>query len=314
MCHATYPVREKKLEDLLKKAILPYFPEFRPLQYSDKELIETFTDLYDPLISELNFTNLYGWHQFKNFSLSLFESGLILQAAPLKQPAFLLPPLGEVDHMQFCRHVQQNKGSVPQIIRFIDDRNKANFKGYTLANDRDYWDYVYNTTDLATLKGRKYSKKRNLIHQFMRKHEKYSLHPIENSIIDELIAFLDKWCQLRQCCGKEYKCQEFQVTRKCLEEWDRLNCQGGYITIEDSIEAFIVAEKLNRQTAVIHFEKANPDIQGLYQVINRDYTARYLQDYTWINREQDIGLPGLRQAKESYNPSHYIKKYTVQLS
>ncbi len=315
MLHSTLPLTSSKnIQKLFQQFNVPHFPEFRRLRYDDKELLESMLAVYEPLISELNFTNLYCWDFVKKISLSAFDTALILCSSPDNGNDCFYPPVGNLNYQSFLQTLKKYSDSLPRQIRFIDQLNKKHFKMYPLQEDRDYWDYIYKQKDLATLQGRRYSKKRNLINQFSRKYSDYSLHPITSEKTDQMLEFLDEWCELRRCCGKRFDCDEFKVVRKCLREWDQLSCEGGYITVEGRIEAFIVAERLNTSTAVIHFEKANPHIPGVYQLVNKEYTARYLSDFQWINREQDIGIPGLRQAKESYYPSHFIKKYTIDLS
>jgi hypothetical protein len=121
------------------------------------------------------------------------------------------------------------------------------------------------------------------------------------------------WCNLRQCDIVPGLAAENYAVRETFLHYNKLNVMGGAILIEDRIEAFTIAEQLNENTAVVHFEKANPDITGLYQVINQWFCAKTLSRYTNVNREQDLGVPGLRRAKMSYHPVDFVKKYKVTL-
>ena len=87
---------------------------------------------------------------------------------------------------------------------------------------------------------------------------------------------------------------------------------GGAVVVDGRIEAFAIGERLNPATAVVHFEKANPEMRGMYQLINQWFVRNELSDYMYVNREQDLGIEGLRKAKESYHPHHMVRKFTVR--
>ena len=94
-----------------------------------------------------------------------------------------------------------------------------------------------------------------------------------------------------------------------FDHWDVLGLKGGAIKLFGRVEAFSIGELMNDRMALIHIEKANPDIRGLYQAINNEFIRHEFSNVEFINREEDMGLPGLRQAKESYNPDHFAEKY-----
>lgn len=99
--------------------------------------------------------------------------------------------------------------------------------------------------------------------------------------------------------------------REALTHFEELEYRGGAIEIDSRIEAFSLGEPLNTDTAVIHIEKANPEIPGLYAAMNQLFCQNAWSDMAYINREQDLGIEGLRKAKESYNPHHIAKKFTI---
>jgi hypothetical protein len=106
---------------------------------------------------------------------------------------------------------------------------------------------------------------------------------------------------------------ENTAIRTAFENYHYLGVTGGVVYVDDKLEAFTLAEKLNRDTAVIHFEKANPEIEGLYQVINQWFCKEALSNFKFVNREQDLGIPGLRKAKGSYYPHHMVEKCIVHI-
>lgn len=106
---------------------------------------------------------------------------------------------------------------------------------------------------------------------------------------------------------------EWEAVREILTNYHILNLTGGVIMIEGRVEAFTIGELLNENTAVVHIEKANPEIPGLYPMINQQFCEKSLHNITYVNREQDLGIDGLREAKLSYYPDHFEEKYQIRM-
>lgn len=121
------------------------------------------------------------------------------------------------------------------------------------------------------------------------------------------------WCQMRHCDEDLNLTGEWSAVNEVLQNLTSLKIKGGVIRVDGKVEAFALGELLNSQTAVVHIEKANPDIRGLYAVINQQFAEHNWQGVPFINREQDMGEPQLRQAKISYNPDHLVEKFRIQL-
>jgi hypothetical protein len=130
-------------------------------------------------------------------------------------------------------------------------------------------------------------------------------------LVECLLDMQDKWCQIKKCADTPDLLAEDYAIYEALTHFEELDYRGGAIQIDSAIEAFSLGESLNADTAVIHFEKANPEIPGLYNAINQLFCSNEWSNITYINREQDLGVEGLRKAKESYNPHHMISKYTI---
>lgn len=178
---------------------------------------------------------------------------------------------------------------------------------------RDGYDYVYNMLDLCELKGRKYSRKRNHINNFKQDNSNYLYLPLTEDLVQDCIDNELEWCEKRNCDDvPELRCEKFAIMEALLK-FRQLELKGGVIMIDDKVEAFTFGEVLNEDTAVIHVEKGNPDINGIYTVINQEFCCHSWQDMMYINREEDMGLEGLRKAKESYYPVTLIEKFDVTL-
>jgi hypothetical protein len=189
-----------------------------------------------------------------------------------------------------------------------------NTQDFDITPTRDHYDYVYLSESLGELAGRKYSKKRNHINQFLRYYD-YQYSPLSPELVPGCMALAEVWCEQRLCEEDISLTHEFCGIRDALHNFELLKIEGGAIIIEGKIQAFALGELLNETTAVVHIEKANPEYHGIYPMMTREFSAqRWLGSVKYINREQDVGEPGLRRAKESYYPDHMVKKFEIKLA
>ncbi len=183
--------------------------------------------------------------------------------------------------------------------------------------DRDSFDYVYNIDDLADLRGRKFQRKRNHLHRFQDAHPDYAVEPLTEESLPAAQAMVDAWFATRL---KEDPHQDFHLERRALDRAfahrQELGMEGLILTENGEILAMTMGSPLTDSMFDIHFEKARVDIEGAYTAINLEF-ARYLRDrypaLRYLNREDDMGLPGLRKAKESYYPAMLLEKHWARL-
>jgi len=176
--------------------------------------------------------------------------------------------------------------------------------------DRDNWDYVYLREKLATLSGRKYHGKKNHVNAFFKEYPDYVYEPITPANVEECIKFGEQWCERRAETDSTINC-EYCAIKQALNNMEVLGIKGGLIRINGQVEAFSFGEKINKETAVVHVEKANPNIRGLYTAINMLFAQNVFPEVTYLNREEDMGKEGLRTAKESYHPEFMVEKYNI---
>jgi hypothetical protein len=189
----------------------------------------------------------------------------------------------------------------------------ANLKGRGIVSEeaRGQWDYLYLSSELSSLSGNRFHKKKNLLKQFMNNY-KYEYRPISASCVDSVMNMQEQWCMWRDCESSDTLLAENEAVSRVLAHWHLLpQMRGGIIRVNGEPVAYTLAEPLNADTMIIHFEKAASNLKGSYQAINWLFCNDVGQHYTYINREQDLDDDGLRQAKLSYNPVDFIKKYTV---
>ncbi|OGQ01610.1 MAG: hypothetical protein A2026_15435 [Deltaproteobacteria bacterium RBG_19FT_COMBO_46_12] len=297
---------------------VPEFPLFKNLSLEDKPILDLAFKQFPPLISEFTFTNLFIWRHAYQIKISRLQNFLFLFAENGEHP-FFFPPIGEGDVVECCRALlrsMKEKGVSVKIARVPEDlvsRFDWKAEGFMVEFDRDQSDYIYLTEDLITLQGRKYHRKRNHIKKFKERYA-YRYIPLTTEQISECLQLETKWCDLRQCEIIPGLFNESVATKEAFSHFEALEVKGGAILIEDKVEAFTLGEPLNQETVVIHIEKANPDFDGLYPMINQAFLENHWSGYAYVNREQDLGEEGLRKAKESYFPHQMINKYTLCLT
>ena len=184
--------------------------------------------------------------------------------------------------------------------------------GFKLLEDRDDFDYIYDVKQLINLSGEKYHSKKNLINNFMKRYL-YEYRVLDSAIIPACLTLQEKWCDLKDCREETSKNAEDRMVLALLNNFSRLQLFGGAILIDGKVQAFTLLEELNKTTALAHVEKANTEYKGIYQAINQFTAEKLLSKYEFVNREQDVGEPGLRKAKLSYNPTGFAEKYFIEV-
>ena len=180
-----------------------------------------------------------------------------------------------------------------------------------------YHDYVYRVSDLAELKGNRYAKKRNLIKQFERAHPptRLSFEPMTAALARPCIAFLEEWCEQEGCFrqgDRSLEC-EMEAAVNMLGLVERVRAAGLVLRIDGVISALAVASPLTATMVSLQFQKACKTIKGLYQYFDRECAIRLCQGFTWVNKESDMGRPGLAQAKHSYHPARMVRSYELKV-
>lgn len=294
--------------------------EFNEIDMKDKEIFDHIFQKNDPTISEYTFTNFFMWKRYYNYRYALMDGYLCVYAKPMREAPFMLMPVGSDDQKNFekvikamCGYFKKNDWEI--VFKKVPERDlckliSAAGKDSKVEYDRDNSDYVYLTSDLIGLKGKSYHGKRNHISRFNKDYS-YEYEEINRENINECAKIMDRWCAERDCnCIRGEYCEKY-ANLAVLENYFELGCKGALIKVDDFYRAFTIGEMLNKDTTVIHIEKADSKINGLYSLINREFCARQWSETVYINREQDLGQEGLRKAKESYHPDHMSNKFVL---
>lgn len=300
--------------------LMPEFPLFKPIELEDRPTFQEALRFYKPETSELTFTNLFVWRTHYNFQWAICRDWLVVVCSEGANDFCALAPVGpspgrgEISRM-LLEWMGEERGQKKPRIERADARLVSDLDGVgtiTMEPVRDHFDYVYLRDDLVQLAGNKYRSKRNHINQLLRTY-RCEYAPLGPEHIAECIKVQEKWCELRRCEDDLDLLGEWEAVRAILKSYESLEVQGGVLTIDGKVTAFTIGEMLNEDTAVVHIEKADPEIPGLYPVINQQFCRNNWKNARYINREQDLGVPGLREAKLSYYPDHMIKKFRITL-
>lgn len=289
--------------------------EFKPIDIGDKAVFDRCFREDPPQVSELTFTNLFIWRHQYHAVWREWRDCLLVILEPPQMHAFGLPPLGTGDKAKALEQLLRDLGEwTPEpTIRRVGEDFVSHFVDrdrYQVTFDRDNCDYVYLTGDLISLSGNRYHAKKNHLNRFKKTYA-FEFRSLSEDLVQDFLGMQESWCQIRECFKEPGLLSEEVAVHEALVWFSELRYKGGAIFIDGKAEAFSLGEPLNSDTAVIHIEKANPDIPGLYTAINQLFCEQCWSGMVYVNREQDLGVEGLRKAKESYLPHHLVNKYIV---
>lgn len=263
--------------------------------------------------SDYSFINLWAWAEAFDLSWA-WEDDLvwIRQAQPYIAhwaPVGAWQRIDWAERLSRHRQVLKNFSRLPeQLIRYWQTLPAA---GLQFETARGQWDYLYEIKQLVDLRGNRFHKKKNLLNQFVKQHD-YAYTPLGPSMIAEVLDMQTTWCTWRDCESSEMLSAENRAITRVLSDWHRLQgLTGGALSVSGKTIAYTIAENLNDEMLLIHFEKASPEFKGSYQAVNQIFLAQTTTGQSIVNREQDLDDPGLRRAKLSYHPAGFIRKYTA---
>lgn len=294
---------------------MPEFPEFKPVELNDSTVIKKAIWEYQPECSDVTFTNLFIWRAHYDVLWSRYKDWLLFI---YQRAGAGLPPIGPSPRIGptivFLNHLKKMYGDEARLER-ADNRLVRELGGnpdFIMETTRDHFDYVYRSEDLVQLAGRKYDAKRNHLNMF-RKNIQFVYREITRKDLTGCLEMANRWCNVHRCDEDMNLHDEYLAVINAINYFVELNLKGGLIEINGRVEAFTIGEMLNNNTAVIHVEKADSQIRGLYAAINQQFVEHAWPSVPFINREQDLGEPQLRKAKESYYPDHLVEKYRIRM-
>lgn len=267
--------------------------DFRDITIDDKSI---FQDV-KYMCSDYIFSYLIMYKETYNHKICIDDKSIVIMSGKEK-PCFYMP-LGDTEHgikkvQEYCL----KEGIEPVFTKIVED-NMEIFRSldYELEEDRDSFDYIYLNTKLENYKGKEFRNQRNNTYNFLK-----TSNP---EYIDNIYDHID---ECRDFTFLHFKDSEIlKPTLAMLDNLEHFDCEGGIVRNDGNIEAFCIYEKVSDDTVVSHVELTNNSIRGAHAYMIKEMSSRIEEPY--INKEDDMGLPGLRRFKSTYNPSHLIKKY-----
>ena len=294
--------------------------DFKIIGIEDKEIIEEYIIPSDERDCDLSFANLCSWQFITESSYAVMDGLLVIRFAHPKWGHEYFMPMnkrGEADRAQALQVLEQlareaDTKQEPLCLRGVSPALEEELTGsrlgdFNFVKDRDYFDYVYQRQDLAELKGKHYQPKRNHVNKFKREYN-FTAEPLTQQAVAECLEFEASWCRVHGYEEDENILNERQAMVYAFEHWERLGLRGLVIRVEGKVAAFTFGAPINHDTFGVHFEKADIRIDGAYSAVNQFFAASLPEEYVYLNREEDLGIPGLRQAKLSYQPAFLLEK------
>jgi len=288
---------------------IPSFPHWEKVTLAQgDELLPAFKKC-DTQVSEFSFANIFLFRKTYDYQVSSLSGGrYIFQGTKdgkrffllpwgVEDPSFLLPLLQDFDYWKNL--------SEPLLSQY---RDFLNMHDLALLPDRDNSDYLYDREEMASLAGRKFHKKRNHVNSFLNQYPRPTTKAIDESTLGDAMEVLTLWYTQKQEEG------DMEASKDALVHREKLGLSGRVFYHDQKPIAYVMGEYLgNTRTYIVHFEKADHEIKGLYQYINQYWAQELGSQCLLINREQDLGDPGLRQAKMTYRPIGFVEKHKVAL-
>lgn len=293
--------------------------DFKPIGIEDKELITSYFLARGNRDCNLSFVNLFTWQFLTNSCYAVVDNCLVVRFTLDEESVVYTMPVGTgnvkgvvgllKEQAREEGHVLRIHGVFPEMEEWFNREFPGHFD-YRL--DRDYFDYIYSRKDLVELKGKNFQPKRNHVNKFKRTYN-YRYTPLTADMIPRCLELEEKWCERHGCDEEESLIHERKALNLALRHFQELELTGGALWVDDEIVGFTYGAPVNRDTFAVHVEKADSHIDGAYNLLNQEFASRVPEQYIYLNREEDLGLAGLRKAKLSYHPVILLEKGYAQL-
>lgn len=292
---------------------------FQPIRITDKGEIEKHLKLYNFRACELGFANLFIWRLRCEVQFCIDEGFLFMWSYGDDKKIYYIMPVGNgdlakavnklIDHAREAGHPLIFASLTAEMKNLLESAMPGRFE---YAENRDVADYIYLSESLITLSGKKLHSKRNFINRFYQDYgDRITAEPINPDDLAELREFHIKWCE--NLNNPESIELETCAILQAFRHYNALGLNGLVLRVGGRIVAFSFGSRLSSDTFDVHVEKADSEYAGAYAVINNMMAKEYGSEFTYMNREEDMGLEGLRKAKLSYQPEIILYRYNAVL-
>lgn len=291
------------------------FPIFTTLKIEHRREVEKITSRFEPY-ADFSFVNLFTWCLDKHTEVAMLNGNLVVRLPDyITGKNIMYSLIGDNQLKETVTEILNKCGRICLIPEAVIRQLSCEDGLFSIEEDRDSADYIFDVYSLAALEGAKYKKKRNKVNRFVADFngavQAFSTQQIDETIASELRALFKDWAKFHNKTEEEYMA-EYMAIDRMLRHVHSLNLLFTIVRVDGKVCAFSVHEIKPAGKAICHFEKALPIHDGFYSfVIN--FAAKELVNFGvhTVNWQQDLGLPGLRQAKLSYNPKGFLNKYTI---
>lgn len=287
--------------------------EFSPLAIGLRDDYTALFDRCSEKTSDYTFVNIWAWSDERQYETA-FAHGLLWPRVTRPQES-LWAPVGDWQAASWEETLSDlfpGGASFERVPETLAELWKATLGDRVAVEEqRSEWEYIYLVQELIELRGNRFHKKKNLWSQFQRAYD-WSFRNMGRDDVEEILEMQHLWCEWKSCDDIPGLRAENHAIARVLTNWESLpNLLCGALYVKDYMVAYAVGEPMTDDMAVVHFEKGLADYKGVYQAINQTFLEHCCPGFTYVNREQDMGQEGIRKAKESYNPVHFLKKYRV---
>lgn len=293
--------------------------DFKPITLEDKESIISYTMPSDFNNCDFSFANMCSWRFLYDSEFAIVDDFLLIRfrIENKSRQAYMMPVgTGDLKHILNLLEIDAQEQGHPLLLLGITPQSKQLLEevlpgSFHYIPERDFYDYIYLREDLVNLTGKKYQAKRNHINRFKKEYP-YMYMPITPELVPECLALEKKWYKENHTEeDKEELSFERRSITYALNHFNELGLTGGAICQNHQIIAFSFGMPINHNTFGVHIEKADTHYEGIYALINQEFAAHLPEQYIYLNREEDLGIEGLRKAKLSYQPTILLEKNTV---
>ena len=289
--------------------------EFKQPELSDKPWVDSCLAHANSMNCEYSFGNLFCWKDSYSVQITHYKDFFICRWGTAQNIAYSVP-LGEGDFTDAVNQIINDAlklGAKPVIYGVTEGYllmlQEAFLGKFKYKYDDGLNDYIYSVSKMNSLSGKKYHGKRNHITNFKKNYPDWSFEVINENNIPDCLDMHMKWLEENNSTQDEDFLEELAAVKIAFNNFEKLGFVGGLIRDGERVVAYCMGEaQMNKKCFVTHFEKAFSSVQGAYPIINQEFTKNCLGDFEYVNREEDLGLEGLRKAKQSYYPEIILEK------
>ena len=289
---------------------------FHQLTLSDREAVQAVTLNSGRRNCNYTFANLVGWQFWYYTEVCVLDDAVVLRYTHEGERAYMVCTSKDISKELLDALLDDSNGNL--VLIGLEDNQATRLKTSnsklqtSVETVRNQYDYIYRRTDLANLHGSHLNAKRNHIHRFRTEHPDFEYRQLTPEMFDECRRLTEIWQEEKD--ASDTIDAEKQVMETIFSNWDALGMIGGSIFVDGQMVAFTYGAAVTNDTIDICVEKADRRIEGAFAIINQQFAEHLPEQFVYLNREEDMGIPGLRQAKLSYHPEILLTYNVVHIT